>query len=85
MDESALERYFEDSIANDSGFLLEEELSIGSPTLSSTYLPGKAGLSRGSGEELDLSFLPDELGTQEEPSRHNDTAQTEAQAASQDS
>lgn len=59
--------------SQDSGFLLEEELGLRSPALSSTYLPGKAGLSRGSGEELDLSFLPDELGTQEEPSCHNDT------------
>ncbi|XP_042337943.1 TATA box-binding protein-like 2 isoform X2 [Plectropomus leopardus] len=71
MDESALERYFDDSIANDSSFILGEELGLQCPAPS---LAGKAGPSGELGEELDLSFLPDDLSTQEEPSRHDDTA-----------
>lgn len=44
-----------------------------SSTQDSTYLSGKAGPSRESGAELDLSFLPDELSTQEELSHHDNT------------
>ncbi|XP_039905723.1 TATA box-binding protein-like 2 isoform X1 [Simochromis diagramma] len=78
MDESALERYFEDSIANDSGFMLGEGLGLQSPALISqdpsqlaqdpAYPSEKSGVSGEAGDELDLSFLPDELSTQEEPS-----------------
>lgn len=61
--------------SQDSGFILEEELGLRSPALSSTqdsaYLSGRAGPSRESGAELDLSFLPDELGTQEELGHHD--------------
>uniref|UniRef100_A0A3Q3QIP2 TATA box-binding protein-like 2 n=1 Tax=Monopterus albus TaxID=43700 RepID=A0A3Q3QIP2_MONAL len=73
MDE--LERYFDDSIANDSGFMLEEGLGLQSPAHSiqdSSYLSVKAQSSTELGEELDLSFLPDELSTQ------TDTGETAA-------
>ncbi|XP_068593335.1 TATA box-binding protein-like 2 [Cebidichthys violaceus] len=78
MDESALERYFDDSIANDSAFLLGEELDLQSPA------PFKAGPSRQVGEELDLSFLPDELGTQDEPGRITDDATADSQTVALD-
>ncbi|XP_068457270.1 TATA box-binding protein-like 2 [Clinocottus analis] len=66
MDEFALERYFDDSIANDSGFILGEELDPQSPAPSGagpapSQLPVKAGPSAQVGEELDLSFLPDDV------------------------
>lgn len=58
-----------------------EELSLLNPTLSpndhapslqdSSYLSRKAGPSRELGDEFDLSFLPDELSTQEEPCCHD--------------
>lgn len=55
---------------------MEEQLDIHDPALSSTqdstYLSGKVGPSRIS-EELDLSFLPDELGTEEQPRHHDNT------------
>ncbi|KAL7380138.1 hypothetical protein ABVT39_012455 [Epinephelus coioides] len=84
MDESALERYFDDSIANDSGFILGEELPLQSHASSPLV---KAGPSGELGEELDLSFLPDDLSTQDEPSRHDDTAGSQSAALdlSQDS
>nr|XP_057947175.1 TATA box-binding protein-like 2 [Doryrhamphus excisus] len=76
MDESALERYFDDSIANDPCFMVEGEQGLQSPAHS---LPGPASTSQDSAlhsmkagpqekltEELDLSFLPDELGVQED-------------------
>lgn len=58
---------------------MEEELGVQSPapvSEDSSFLSGKAGPSREPGEELDLSFLPDELSTQEEPGRHDDTGVT---------
>ncbi|KAM9777986.1 TATA box-binding protein-like 2 [Neosynchiropus ocellatus] len=58
MDELALERYFDDSIANDSGFMLEESLQ--SPSQPHLDPPQKPA------DDLDLSFLPDELGAQED-------------------
>ncbi|XP_040916736.1 TATA box-binding protein-like 2 isoform X2 [Toxotes jaculatrix] len=91
MDELALERYFDDSIANDSSFMLGEELGLQQPTphpqaptpslQDSSYLLVKVGLRGELGEQLDLSFLPDELSTQE------DTAETQTSAlnVSQDS
>ncbi|XP_049917875.1 TATA box-binding protein-like 2 [Epinephelus moara] len=84
MDESALERYFDDSIANDSGFILGEELPLQSHASSPLV---KAGPSGELGEELDLSFLPDDLSTQDDPSRHDDTAGSQSAALdlSQDS
>uniref|UniRef100_UPI0037E8766A TATA box-binding protein-like 2 n=1 Tax=Semicossyphus pulcher TaxID=241346 RepID=UPI0037E8766A len=97
MDESALERYFDDSIANDSSFLLGEELGLQSPAhpsqdpapsiQDSSLLSVKAGAGGEAGGELDLSFLPDDLSSQDEPSRHGDTAnsQTAALNESQDS
>lgn len=36
------------------------------PLQDSSYLSEKAGLSGDLGEELDLSFLPDELSTQDD-------------------
>lgn len=58
-----------------------EELSLHNPTLSpqdpasslqdSSYLSRKAGPSRELGDDFDLSFLPDELSTQEEPCCHD--------------
>ncbi|CAL9686689.1 unnamed protein product [Knipowitschia caucasica] len=61
MDESALERYFDDSIANEVGFDLGEGLDLQSPT----HLGEGAGPKT---DDLDLSFLPDEL-SQEGPSQ----------------
>ena len=58
---------------------MEEELGVQSPAPAPedpSFLSGKAGPSREPGEELDLSFLPDELSTQEEPGRHDDTGVT---------
>ncbi|XP_074517743.1 TATA box-binding protein-like 2 isoform X2 [Sebastes fasciatus] len=87
MDESALERYFDDSIANDASFILGEELDLQGPAPS--HLSTKAGPSGElGGEELDLSFLPDELGTQDGRSRHDDDiadSQTAVLDVSQDS
>ncbi|XP_027130866.1 TATA box-binding protein-like 2 [Larimichthys crocea] len=89
MDESALERYFDDSIANDSSFPLGEGLGLQSPahTPHDPTLSQQDQSSREPGDELDLSFLPDELSTQEEPSRQHNTAESQATAldVSQDS
>ncbi|KAM9328431.1 TATA box-binding protein-like 2 [Pholidichthys leucotaenia] len=86
MDESALERYLEDSIANDSGFMLGEELGLQSPTphpqCAAPPVQDPSAKSSASGE-LDLSFLPDELGTQEERDQEGD--QTSVLGVSQDS
>lgn len=49
--------------------MLGEELGLQSPApplQDYSYLSEKAGPSRELGEELDLSFLPDELGTQDD-------------------
>lgn len=51
--------------------MLVEGLSLQSPALISqdpAYPSEKPGASGEAGDELDLSFLPDELSTQEEPS-----------------
>lgn len=71
--------YNTDFFVKDSGFILGEELGLQSPTPQAekplatqqgvSYLSEKDG-SGELGEELDLSFLPDELGT------HNDTGMT---------
>lgn len=63
-------------LLQDSSFMLEEELGLQSPAphlqdpgpslRHSSHLAAKAGLSGELGEELDLSFLPDELNTQED-------------------
>ncbi|AWP15921.1 putative TATA box-binding protein-like protein 2 isoform 4 [Scophthalmus maximus] len=69
MDESALERYFDDSIANESSFMLGEELGLQDPApprQDASHLSAKAGPRGEQGEELDLSFLPDELSTQDD-------------------
>ncbi|XP_053701019.1 TATA box-binding protein-like 2 isoform X1 [Synchiropus splendidus] len=63
MDELALERYFDDSIANDSGFTAEEGLR--SPSQPDPDPPQKPGDDK-EADDLDLSFLPDELSTQED-------------------
>ncbi|KAI4791403.1 hypothetical protein KUCAC02_034024 [Chaenocephalus aceratus] len=57
MDEFALERYFDDSIAKED-FLLEDDLGLEGPDASAPPLKVKPA------EDLDLSFLPDELSTQ---------------------
>ncbi|XP_041828023.1 TATA box-binding protein-like 2 isoform X2 [Melanotaenia boesemani] len=78
MDELALERYFDDSIANDSSHVLEEDsdlLTSGAAVQDSSFLSEKSGASGKPGDELDLSFLPDELSSQEEPS-HDDPAES---------
>ncbi|XP_072320347.1 TATA box-binding protein-like 2 [Eucyclogobius newberryi] len=59
MDETALERYFDDSIANDSGFDLGEGLDLQSPA-QPLQVEG-AEPSTPATDDLDLSFLPDEL------------------------
>ncbi|XP_057716155.1 TATA box-binding protein-like 2 isoform X2 [Corythoichthys intestinalis] len=56
MEESALERYFDESIANDSGFLTGEDADTQGPPL-----PRSPKASGELTDELDLSFLPDEL------------------------
>lgn len=73
-------------LLQDSSFILGEELGLHNPahsshdpapsTPDSSFLAVKAGSSREPGEELDLSFLPDELGAQDEPSRHDNTGMT---------
>lgn len=42
----------------------------------SSFLSMRAGPGGEPGDELDLSFLPDELSVQEEASRHGDTGMT---------
>ncbi|XP_061781172.1 beclin 1-associated autophagy-related key regulator isoform X3 [Nerophis lumbriciformis] len=76
MEELALERYFDDSIANDSCLMVGEDLGLHSPahplpspastSQDSTHQSTKAGPSRELADELDLSFLPDELGAQDD-------------------
>lgn len=58
-----------DFLLQDSSFMLGEELGLQSPTSSlqdSSYLSMKAGPSGDLGAELDLSFLPDDLSTQDD-------------------
>lgn len=65
---------------------MEEELGLKSPAhdiqgpapslQNSSFLSGKAEPSGEQGDDLDLSFLPDELSTQEEAGRHDDTGAT---------
>lgn len=58
-------------LLQDASFILGEELDLQGPAPS--HLSTKAGPSGElGGEELDLSFLPDELGTQDGRSRHDD-------------
>ncbi|KAK5857897.1 hypothetical protein PBY51_011108 [Eleginops maclovinus] len=88
MDESALERYFDDSIANDD-FLLEDELCLKGPDAPLQHTSGplvKVKPSGAAGQDLDLSFLPDELSTQDErrPGNRNDS-QSSALNVSRDS
>ncbi|MEQ2213169.1 hypothetical protein XENOCAPTIV_010664, partial [Xenoophorus captivus] len=74
MDDLALERYFDDSIANDSSYLVEEDPCLqssqqqphasSSKAQSSTHLSGGAETSGKLGDDLDLSFLPDDLSNQ---------------------
>ncbi|XP_075872856.1 TATA box-binding protein-like 2 [Nelusetta ayraudi] len=66
MDESALERYLEDSLAQESGLFLGEGLGLRSPAHhpeDPSCPSAKAGAGGEPGEELDLSFLPDDLST----------------------
>lgn len=63
-----------DFLLQESDFLLGEELDLQSPPP-----PGKGPApSRGVqvAEELDLSFLPDELSSRDEQSRHDNTGTT---------
>uniref|UniRef100_A0A8D2ZK58 TATA box-binding protein-like protein 2 n=1 Tax=Scophthalmus maximus TaxID=52904 RepID=A0A8D2ZK58_SCOMX len=79
MDESALERYFDDSIANESSFMLGEELGLQDPApprQDASHLSAKAGPRGEQGEELDLSFLPDELSTQDDTAESQTAADT---------
>ncbi|XP_061699293.1 TATA box-binding protein-like 2 [Syngnathoides biaculeatus] len=71
MDESALERYFDDSIANDSGFSTEREPPPDSARVS-TPVPRSP---KSTADDLDFSFLPDELSVS--------TQDTEGSAACQ--
>ncbi|XP_077394505.1 TATA box-binding protein-like 2 isoform X1 [Festucalex cinctus] len=59
MEESALERYFDDSIANDSGFLTGEDAEL--PSVADPPPPPSPKTSGEPADDLDLSFLPDEL------------------------
>ncbi|KAK1875493.1 TATA box-binding protein-like protein 2 [Dissostichus eleginoides] len=78
MDEFALERYFDDSIAKDD-FLLEDDLGLEGPDASAPPLKVKPA------EDLDLSFLPDELSTQDPSHANINDSQTSALNVSQDS
>ncbi|XP_077476955.1 TATA box-binding protein-like 2 [Stigmatopora argus] len=61
MEELALERYFDESIANDSGFLTGEDADL--PNTPGPLLLRSLKASGELGDELDLSFLPDELSS----------------------
>ncbi|XP_056152250.1 TATA box-binding protein-like 2 [Lampris incognitus] len=71
MEESALERYFDHSIANDStGFVFEEGMGLqGSPQPQQTSFPPSSSEEEEEQskplEELDLSFLSDDISTQD--------------------
>ncbi|KAK1875506.1 TATA box-binding protein-like protein 2 [Dissostichus eleginoides] len=80
MDEFALERYFDDSIAKFlDDFLLEDDLGLEGPDASAPPLKVKPA------EDLDLSFLPDELSTQDPSHANINDSQTSALNVSQDS
>ncbi|XP_029972949.1 TATA box-binding protein-like 2 [Salarias fasciatus] len=63
MDESALERFFDNSLANDSGYMLGEELGLQSSTY---HVQDPAPPIGEKSDDLDLSFLPDDLTEQED-------------------
>ncbi|KAJ3613603.1 hypothetical protein NHX12_019849 [Muraenolepis orangiensis] len=60
MDECALERYFDDSIANDVSFMFDEDPE--GPSQDDSF-GGEEPKKKEEGD-LDLSFLPDELSSQ---------------------
>ncbi len=73
-------------LPQDSSFSLGEELCLQTPAhqpqgsaplvQDSSFLSMKSGPGEEPGDELDLSFLPDELNTQDKPSCHDDTGET---------
>ncbi|XP_062326210.1 TATA box-binding protein-like 2 [Osmerus eperlanus] len=87
-DEATLESYFDESIANDaSGFLFEGDLGLqGGAQLQDTSCLSSVsgGHEKDHGEDLDLSFLPDELSNQEEPTEPS-TNENNAANVTQDS
>ncbi|XP_051723275.1 TATA box-binding protein-like 2 isoform X4 [Ctenopharyngodon idella] len=69
-EEAALENYFDQTIAGSSDYIFEGDLGLQGPApqlQDSSFLPSLTSQEKDLTEDLDLSFLPDELSTQDEP------------------